>query len=508
MKQDTAQNLWSRLDGKRQPMLQRIEGYANLTLPRLMEPLGADETNSTINRDNQSVGASGVNHLTNRVMLTMFAPSRPFIRLSMEGEARAELLQNGVPEEDIEEGLFEAEMKAVRELDNRPIRPKLNEIVASLIVTGNVLAHLPKEGEVMLYNLREYVVRRDRKGAWRELVVLRAHEFRNLDADIQDFLTAANQQRYQPESIVKLYTHVYKTGKRVFEKLYADAVLVDLDEYMGECSEDDCEWHPLVWNLRSGAHYGTGHVEDLSGDLQALSILAKAQVEAAILGSEFRWVIRPGAQTSAIEFQNSANGDAIPGEKDDIQLVYADVSTSLASTRQTAEDYIRRLGYAFLMNSSTTRDAERVTAEEIRQQAMELETSLGGVYSRLAGTLQLAVAKWLMRVAELDLKGTKIKLRIVTGLDALSRNGDLAALRGALQDVTALQNLGEAATGELNMNAIIKAIFMGWGVRPRAFLKTAEQKAAAQNQQMQQQAQASGLEAGARRIASQGPTPQ
>jgi hypothetical protein len=146
------------------------------------------------------------------------------------------------------------------------------------------------------------------------------------------------------------------------------------------------------------------------------------------------------------------------------------------------------------MNSAVTRDAERVTTEEIRQQALELETSLGGVYSRLAGTLQLAVARWLLREVKIDVKNTRLKVRIVTGLDALSRNGDLAALRGALGDIAALQNVGPAAN-ELNLAAVINAIFMGWGVRSRKFLKTPDQKAADQAAAEQADARALGREA-------------
>ena len=57
----------------------------------------------------------------------------------------------------------------------------------------------------------------------------------------------------------------------------------------------------------------------------------------------------------------------------------------------------RRLGAAFLLNTAVTRDAERVTAQEIRMQAQELESSLGGVYSRLANELQLPLAKRLLQ---------------------------------------------------------------------------------------------------------------
>jgi hypothetical protein len=486
--------LWTRLDTRRRPMLSRLEGYASLTIPRLIEPLGADEQNSTINRDHQSVGAQGSNHLTNKVMLTMFSPSRPFIRLETPPEDVAKLVEQGVPEEEVEASTFEGEMRAVREMDNRPVRPILHETLLHLVVLGNALLNLPKGGEAAVYGIRDYVCQRTRDGRWRTIVLHREHLFQDLEEDLQEYLQAATNKRYQPETICKLYTKIERSKGRVTEALQVDDVQVDLSAYVGDVPEEDSEWHPEVWNLRSGAHYGTGHVEDFSGDLAALSIMSKAQVEAAILASEFRWLLRPGAQTSAKDLEESHNGAVIPGEKDDLELLYANVGQQLSTVRETAADYIRRIGFGFLMNSAVTRDAERVTTEEIRQQALELETSLGGVYSRLAGTLQLAVARWLLREVKIDVKNTRLKVRIVTGLDALSRNGDLAALRGALGDIAALQNVGPAAN-ELNLAAVINAIFMGWGVRSRKFLKTPDQKAADQAAAEQADARALGREA-------------
>lgn len=496
----SAEKFWTTLHARRAPMLSRLEGYAGLTIPRLMEVGGADEQNSTVNRDHQSVGAQGVNHLANRVMLTMFAPSRPFIRLALPDEEVAALVGQGLSEEDIEESTFEGEMRAVRELDNRPVRPVLHEAVLHLIVTGNVLAHLPDGGEASVYSVRDYVIRRSRGGKWQRVVLFRKHEFRDLEADLQAYLTQAKPERYREDTVVSLYTDIVREGDKVRESLLIDDHIVDLPAYQGSYTEETNPWHPEVWNLRSGAHYGTGHVEDFSGDLAALSVCSKAQVEAAILASEFRWLLRPGAQTKATDLENTRNGAVIPGEKGDLELLYANVGAELRVVSETAEQYTRRIGYGFLLNSAVTRDAERVTTEEIRQQALELETSLGGVYSRLAGTFQLAVARWLLRTVNIKLSNTKLQVRIITGLDALSRNGDLAALRGALGDITGLQNLGPAAA-ELNMSAIVRGIFMGWGVRPRKYLATPEQKQQAQTAAEEANVRQEAAAAGAQRIA-------
>ena len=52
------------------------------------------------------------------------------------------------------------------------------------------------------------------------------------------------------------------------------------------------------------------------------------------------------------------------------------------------------------MNESVQRDAERVTAEEIRLMAEQLESGLAGVYSMLSQELQLPLIKRVLFLME------------------------------------------------------------------------------------------------------------
>ena len=77
---------------------------------------------------------------------------------------------------------------------------------------------------------------------------------------------------------------------------------------------------------------------------------------------------------------------------------------------------------AFLY-SGNTRDAERVTAEEIRQTAAEAEQMLGGVYSLLAEQLQMPLAYLVTaEVSDTIMAGLvtrEYKPQILTGIPAL-----------------------------------------------------------------------------------------
>src|SRR5690606_39318157 len=98
----------------------------------------------------------------------------------------------------------------------------------------------------------------------------------------------------------------------------------------------------------------------------------------------------------------------------------------------------------FRSNSAMTRDAERVTAEEIRMTAMELETSFGGTYTALAGNFQTPLANWLLEKVDTKIDGKDFRVVVITGLDALSRNGELENLRLVFEDLAALQAAPEA----------------------------------------------------------------
>jgi len=89
-----------------------------------------------------------------------------------------------------------------------------------------------------------------------------------------------------------------------------------------------------------------------------------------------------------------------------------------------------RLGAAFLLNSSVQRAAERVTAEEVRFMAQELETALGGVYSILSQEFQLPLINLLLNSLQKQGKMPKmpkdsVKPTVVTGIEALGRGRHL-----------------------------------------------------------------------------------
>ena len=161
-----------------------------------------------------------------------------------------------------------------------------------------------------------------------------------------------------------------------------------------------------------------------------------------------------------------------------------------------------------LLGASLIRQAERVTAEEIRLLANELETSLGGAYSRLAVDIQLPLALWLMDLIGLTMKGSGFTTTIVTGLDALSRTGDLEELKALFIDLAGLGALPEPLLARLKFDEIAKAFAAARRVNFDSFLKPEAQVQQEQQAQQQQAIQAQAASGAIDAATKQAATPQ
>ena len=144
-----------------------------------------------------------------------------------------------------------------------------------------------------------------------------------------------------------------------------------------------------------------------------------------------------------------------------------------------------------------TRDAERVTAEEIRMLSAMLENALGGVYSVLSNELQLPLVNRLMarmtkakRLPNFP-KGV-VKPSIVTGLEALGRGHDLTKYGQLLQMVSQIPE----AMAMVNVGDLVKRVGTSLGLDMDGLIKSQEQIQEEQQQAMMAQMAQSALEQG------------
>lgn len=505
---ETAAHRWATLDGQRRGFITRCEQYAAYTLPKICPPAGYNQNSQEMQHEYQSLGAQAVNHLANKLMLTLFAPSRPFFRLTPDAKLRAELAKINVDESQLSEMLSIAEREAVAALDGLKARPKLYEALKHLIITGNSLLILGKQLRVL--GIRRYCAKRDVEGKLLELIIKEEVKFDELAVPVQEYMMTKGYRRDKCKE-VSLYRWVRRelTGDYVMSQAVDGYELPK--QFGGKWPEDKLPYRVLTWDISDEDDYGTGLVENYSGDFAALSAMSKAQVQAAILASEFRWLLNPGSTMRPEDIQNSENGAVLPGTDGDLALVSSSKANDLAIIQAVNSEYITRIGRGFLLGSAITRDAERVTAEEIRMQATELESSLGGAYSRLAADLQEPLALWLLPQAGVTINGSNIKPVIVTGLDALSRNGDLENLKLFLMDLAGVTTLPPQLQSVLRFRSIATDLAAGRGLMSSKYVLTEpemqQQQQAQTAARIEEEAATASVQAGAK-VAAQGATQQ
>lgn len=489
----TAHGRWQQLNNQRSGFIRNCELFASYTLPKICPPDNYKQNNEALTQDFQAVGAQATNHLTNKLMLALFAPSRPFFRLDATQLGEAKMVEAGAPPEELTALLGKIEQKAVGLVDKRAIRPKLYTAVKHLIITGNVLLAMMPKG-IRAVGIKNYVVRRSLSGEVLEIIVRDQVMVDELDADVQEY--AQDELRNREDRKVCLYRWIKrKPDGDYYMTQWLDNTRLP-EKFDGKWSWDDLPYKPLTWDLADEQDYGTGLVEDYSADFAGLSALSKAQIQGAILASEFRWLVNPAGLTKVEDFENTPNGGAMPGMEGDISLVSNSKPGDLQVTMNMAAEYINRIGRAFLLGSMLVRDAERVTAEEIRMTANELETALGGGYSRIAVDFQTPLAKWLLAGIKVDM-GEDFEITVVTGLDALSRAGDLDELKLWLADMAAVNSLPPPLLATLKMDKLAKALAAPRRLNVEDYVKSPEELQAEQEQAMAMQQQQMAAQAGA-----------
>ncbi len=478
---------WSDLESKRTGKVSRAERLAEVSIPSVCTDDSYNTGQDDLTNGTSSLGSQCATHLVNKLMLAMFGSSRPFFRLALpEAEDKQLAEAAGITPDQLTDMLAQGERDATLELEMIGGRDVLYEIITHLVVVGDILLDLSDKKDIQAHPLRNYVVRRDRKGAPVCIIIRECILGQDLDEDLRKYAPGAgnNSEHYLFHRIKR------RKGKMVMD-VALDGVPLPYREYGGSWSIEDCPYIPLTWRLPLRQHYGVGRVEEYYRDFASFEIMSEAMGDGAVLAAQFRWLANPGGITRPEDMAASINGAVIPGVKGDLELVAANIGQQLSTVLTMSQEYSRRLGAGFLINSAVTRDAERVTAEEIRIQAQELEQSLGGVYSRLAKDIQQPLSRWLLKRIDLSIKGTKIVPVVMTGLDALSRNADLERLMMWLQDVTNLGAIPPEQRARLNEATIIADMAAGRGVNTKRYLASAEE-VQARMQQMQNNAAAQG----------------
>ena len=482
-------------------ILSRCEDYATWTLPYIFPASGT--YNTELNNGVDSTGAQAVNHLSNKLVMTLFQPHMPFFRLSVADDVLEEyvkLAEDG--DEDAQEiidtldmALAKAEKQAMRALDFNTYRTEATTAAKNLIITGNALLYHPEKGRTQCYSLKDYVVQRDLSGEVICFITRDQKDFSTFSDDVKEQLRNHNRAKYDKDGCnVKVYTRVkLEDDGRYHMTQYADDVKLDSE---GAWPADELPWIILTWNLIRGEDYGRGLVEDYAGAFHSLYVLSNALTDCVGIAADVKFLVNPTSLIDVKELNESPSGSYHTGAEGDVTTIELGKRFDLAMVENAIARLTQQISKAFLLNSSVQRDAERVTAEEIRYVAQELELSHGGIYSRFA-------IEWQMREAVLALKRIDVKVgkdsiiepTIITGLDSLSKAGDLEALRLWIGDLALLNELPDDTRAVIDPARYAAYTGIRRGVDYAKIIKSTNQMQAEQQAIQDQQADQLGQEA-------------
>lgn len=474
--------------------LTRCETYAGWTIPHLFPRDDINEQDE-MQYDYQSLGAQATTHLANKIMLALFVPAQPFFRNDLTDEQRAEAKKAlRLDDAKIDEMLAKAERQGMKRFNSSNNRACLTDVMMLLIITGNALVHRDKKENYMRYwTLRDYQVKRNVQGHLREVIFREKIKRSALDDELA---ALAEKHGYKNETDdLTIYTCIKSVGKGRYFVWQELEDVAYVHKQVGVYNKDNLPWFVLTWNLARGKDYGTGLVENYSGAFHMLSHLTEAVKDYATIITDIKTLVDPAGATDATELAESESGAYVPGREEDLHVHSPEVRGNAEFIEQRIDKLERQIAAAFLMQSSVVRDAERVTATEIRQQIFELESSFGGVYGRLAHELQLPLAKRLMR--EIDEVFKDIEPIVTTGLEALSRTGELDRIRAFMQDLVVLSDIPPEVADRVNYEGLISMLGAGHQIEYQKILLDNATVEANRSRRAEEEAQSAGLEAGA-----------
>lgn len=480
MEQDvgTLAKRYSQLEAERDTFLERGREAAKLTIPTLLP----DEGHSSTTRyatPYQGIGARGVNNLASKLLLALLPPNSPFFRLTIDDFDLQAIA--GDNRGQVEEGLARIERAAMQEIEAKSIRVPVFEALKLLIVTGNALVYMPKEGGMKVFRPDRYCIKRDAMGNLLEIITKESIAPIMLPEELRAIIPPSDT----PVKNYDLYTCL-KTTDKGFDT-YQEVAGIEVPNSRGTFKKDQNPFIPLRFIRIDGEDYGRGFIEEYMGDLRSLEALTQAIVQGSAASSKVLFMVRPNGTTKSKDLSKAPNGAFVNGDANDVSTLQVQKSGDFRVALETMRMINDRLAAAFLLNSSVQRAAERVTAEEVRFMAQELETAIGGIYSILSQEFQMPLINLLL--ASLQKQGKMPKMpkdsvtpTVVTGIEALGRGQDLNKLSAFLQY---LQPLGaEVIASEMNLGDYIDRLAASLGIDTSGLIKSPEQK---QQEQMQQQ---------------------
>ncbi|MBL4783884.1 MAG: hypothetical protein JKY49_00500 [Cohaesibacteraceae bacterium] len=516
---------YSRGESKRLPYIQQAEDCAKLTIPSAFPPSNLGE-GERLPSPAQSIGARGLNTLTSKLMDGLFPPGTSPFTLSMDDHTLKNMSEN-IPDEEgqtlsrgkMEEALNEIERTVQQDFEAKGMRAPIYEGIQQLLVAGNYLLVLPKSGALKGFRLNRFVLLRDAEGNLLEAITKETLSIESLSSQMREFALRASEERENdsgdsysgdadqdstPEAKeVDIYTIYQRQGKKIIS--YQTVFDFEIPGTRGSWPVKKAPVLAMRLYWFHGEDYGRSYAMQYYGDLKTADVLQNAIKQYAAACAKIIFMVNPGGVTKAKALAEAENLSFVSGRDDDINCLQINKHADFSVAQQTLKEVEMRLSQAFIMNQSVQRNAERVTAEEIRAVIRELESALGGVYTLLSHEFQLPLVRRHIDLLEQqnripkisDLKSQtgqdNVQIKIISGMDALGRGADFSKYQVWMKEIVA--PLGSDGLNLINIPELIKRGGAALGIDMDSLVKTPEDLQAEEQKQQQLMQQQATLEA-------------
>lgn len=443
----TARAAWESMSSKHGAVLRRAQRCAKLTLRHLLQPDTHDADFGETPNIGSNFGAQVVNSLVGKLVQGLFSPTAPVGRLTASQEATQKLAGVlGVTE--LDNVLAAAEVRARDEVAGTGARARLFTALTHVLICGNYLLDLDTSNKrARGYGLEHYRIRRTIDQAVHTLVIKECLQGGELHAEVRAQLGIDIDSTKEYSCFV--WVRLLESGD------YEESHWVDdtcVESLTRTYKPEDQHFHPLHWSLPDDRDYGVGLVEQYLFDFETHLLISKALAEGSALAGEFRWLVSPGGIATIDQLNSSTNGSAIAGKRDDVVGTSLADSTKVRPLVEILQVWEARIARGFLYVAPQIRQAERVTAEELRMLVDELDQAYGGAYTTLADTIVKPLLLWGLRLAGLWDAKANLKLTVVSGAEALSRNADLQRLTQGLNILS--NSMSGTLGGRLNLDKL------------------------------------------------------
>ena len=456
---------------------------SELTLPYLVRQDDDSTGKRTLLQPYQSVGAKAVVTLAAKLMLAILPPQTAFFKLQMREDKLGEQFDPALRSEmDLSFSKIERLiMEFIAQSNDRVV---VHQALKHLIVSGNALIFMGKDG-LKHYPLNRYAVERDGNGNVIEIITKELVSRKVLGIESPTPTDEVNKpDSYEDDA--EVYTCVKMDESSGSWRWHQEVDGMILEGSQSTAPKNASPWLVLRFNTVDGEDYGRGRVEEFIGDLRSLDGLSQALVEGASVASKVVFLVSPSATTKPGTLAKAGNGAIIQGRPEDVGVVQVGKTADFATAAQLAAAIEKRILEAFLVMN--IRNAERVTAEEVRLTQLELEQSLGGLFSLLTVEFLIPYLNRTMLILQRSNQIPKlpkelVRPKIVAGINSLGRGQDNESLTRFIQTVG--QVLGpEALMKYVDPSEAIKRLAAAQGIDVLNLVRTPEQLA-----EMQQQAQ-------------------